>query len=464
MNTKVETLEDNRVKVVVTIDAKDVDARIKKTYKQFAQRYNFPGFRKGKAPRPVIDNALGAEAVLATVSEDLVNDAYPQVIEAEGLFPLGRPEFEDTGLVENGKPYEFSFTVAVKPELELDSYEPVAIELPAEGATDAEVAEQIEALRAHYSVFEDASAATKLKPENFVDIAVVAKDADGNQIEGLTSESRLYGPGSGMFSEAFDEEIMGIKKGQVREFTLDVPADEAAVLLAPHAGEKIAFEVTCNVVKKKELPEVTDEWAKDTMGFEDAADLRERVAESITAQKADILPRMKENATLDVLASRLVGEVPESMVEEAEANLLQDFFTQLQRQGLSFDTYLMQAGIDADQFKDDVKMQAADNAKQELALEAWARHAGIVATPEEVSAEFVKAGLPDPAATEKEWRESGRLHLIREGVVRFKAMEDVMDKAVVTEVELAAEPEEKAKPKKAAKKKAAKDAEPAPEE
>ena len=90
MNTKVETLEDNRVKVVVTIDAKDVDARIKKTYKQFAQRYNFPGFRKGKAPRPVIDNALGAEAVLATVSEDLVNDAYPQVIEAEGLFPLDR--------------------------------------------------------------------------------------------------------------------------------------------------------------------------------------------------------------------------------------------------------------------------------------------------------------------------------------------------------------------------------------
>ena len=87
-----------------------------------------------------------------------------------------------------------------------------------------------------------------------------------------------------------------------------------------------------------------------------------------------------------------------------------------------------------------------------------------MATPEEVSAEFVKAGLPDPAATEKEWRESGRLHLIREGVVRFKAMEDVMDKAVVTEVELAAEPEEKAKPKKAAKKKAAKDAEPAPEE
>ena len=453
METKVEALEDSRVQVTVTIDAKDVDARIKRTYKEFAQRYNFPGFRKGKAPRPVIDNALGAEAVLATVSEDLVNDAYPQVVEAEALCPVGRPEFGDAGLVEGGKPYEFTFTVEVKPELTLSSYDPVAVELPPEGATDAEVEEQIETLRGHYTTFEDASAATKLKPENFVDIALVAKDADGKELEGLCSESRLYGPGSGMFSEAFDEEIMGVKKGQVREFTLDVPADEEAVLLAPYAGQKVQFEVTCNVVKKKELPEVTDEWAKDTMGFEDVADLRERIAESITAQKADILPRMKENASLEQLAERLEGEVPAGMVEEAETSLLQDFFTQLQRQGMSFDTYLMQLGITSDQFKEDVKAQALDNAKQELALEAWARHYGIAATPEEVSEEFVKAGLPDPAAVEKEWRDSGRLHLIREGVIRSKAMDDVMDKAVVTEVDLSAKED---KPKKSSKKKAAK--------
>jgi len=126
------------------------------------------------------------------------------------------------------------------------------------------------------------------------------------------------------------------------------------------------------------------------------------------------------------------------MVEENETVLLQEFFTQLQRQGMNFDAYLKQAGISSDQFKADVKLQAIDEVKQKLALDAWARHFEIEATPEEVSHEFVIAGLDDPKAVEEEWRKSGRLHLIREGIVRSKAMDDVLDKAVVTRVDFAA--------------------------
>ena len=136
VETKVEALQDNRTKVTVTVDAKDIDARIKKTYKDFAYKYNFPGFRRGKAPRPVIDNALGKEAVRATVTDDLVNGCYPLAIDDCRLYPVGKPEFDETDLVEGGKPYTFAFTVAVKPELELSSYEPVEIKLPAEGASD----------------------------------------------------------------------------------------------------------------------------------------------------------------------------------------------------------------------------------------------------------------------------------------------------------------------------------------
>ena len=145
VETKVEALQDNRVKVTVTVDAKEIDDRIKKTYKDFAYKYNFPGFRRGKAPRPVIDNALGAEAVRATVTDAVVNETYPLVVDENDLYPTGKPEFEDGGLVESGKPYAFEFTLAVKPELELSSYEAVEVELPAEGATDAEVDEQVEA-------------------------------------------------------------------------------------------------------------------------------------------------------------------------------------------------------------------------------------------------------------------------------------------------------------------------------
>ena len=458
VETKVEALEGNKAKVTVTIDAADVDGRITKTYKDFARKYNFPGFRRGKAPRPVIDNALGAEAVLATVTDELINSAYPAAIEAEKLAPAGTPAMEENELVQAGQPYTVVFTVELRPEVELTSYDAVEIELPFAEATEAEIDDQVSAMAEHYTTFEDASAATKMKPENYADLAIKATDAEGNEIASLTSESRLYGPGTGLLPEAFDAEIMGMKKGQTKEFTLEVPADETAPLLADQAGKTVAFEVTCNVVKKKTAPEITDEWAKETMGFESVADMREQIKQSIAMQKASIMPRIKENAIMAQLIERFEGEAPEALVNEAETSLLQDFFTQMQRAGMTFDAYLASQGITADQFKADLKAQSADHVKEELALEAWARHAGVEITDEAIAAEFAKSGAEDPAALEKEWREAGRLHLLRTGLLRQAAIEDLMENAKVTEVDFAAQKaaDEKKAAKKPAKKKAAK--------
>ncbi len=442
METKIETLEDSQIKATVTIDAADVNERIKSTYKEFAQKYNFPGFRKGKAPRPVIDNALGEDSVLSTVAEDLVNDTYPLVVEAERLYPVGSPTFDDVEAVEDNKPFTFTFTVSVKPVAELTSYEPLEIELPVEGATDAEIDEQIDTIRAHYNTYEDAGDDTALTTDNYADLTIEATDDDGNALESIESESRLYEPGSSMFSDAFDKEILGMKKGETKKFSLEVPEDEKSVVLSTQAGKTVNFTVTCNAVKNKTLPEVTDEWVKETLGFKDVADLRKQVSESIADQKAQIFPQLKESVCGTELIKRFEGEVPGSMAEEEETKLLQDFFTQLQQQGLNFDAYLTQQNITPEQFKEDVKHQALDECKQQLALDAWARHKGIEATDEEVSEEFVKAGLDDPAATEKEWRDSGRLYLIREGIVRAKAMKDVLDSAKVTEVDYAAKARE----------------------
>ncbi|MCI8367440.1 MAG: trigger factor [Eggerthellaceae bacterium] len=441
MKTNKEELLDNQVKVTVTVDAADVDSRINKTYRDFAARYNFPGFRKGKAPRKVIDNALGAEAVAATVSEQLVNEGYPFAIEAEGLFPMGQPKFSADEIAKAGEPYEFSFEIEVKPSYELTSYDPVEIEMPASGATEAEIDDQLETMRGHYVEFVDASAAKKLKEDNFADLKIVATDETGKNVETVSSESRLYGPGSGMLSEAFDKEIMGMKKGETREFELLIPVTEDSVLLQPLAGQKVKFEVTCTVVKKKELPEVTDEWAKETMGFENVADMRERIAQSIEVQKDSYLPRLKENNCLQALMTRVEGEVPGALVEQQQTNLLQEFFGQLQGAGMTLDGYLKMQGITSDQFKADIKAQATDEVKSGLALDAWARHNGIEVTDAEVLAEFNKAGVPDPEGMMEEWRQEGRLYLIREGVIRGKAVNQVMETAVVTETDAPAKDE-----------------------
>lgn len=457
METKVEALQDNKVKITVTVDAKEIDNRIKKTYRDFANKYNFPGFRRGKAPRPVIDNALGAEAVRANVTDDVVNESYPLAIDQADLYPVGKPDFDEPALVEGGADYTFSCTVEVKPEIELSSYEPVEIELVADGASDAEIDAQVEGLRDYYHTFEDAAAATKIKEGSYADLSIKATDDNGEAIGSLESESRLYGLGMGLFPETFDAEIMGMKKGQSKSFTIDVPASSESTLMASLAGKTKAvnFEVEVLVVKKQILPELTDEWVKETLGFENIVELRERVADTIKDQKAEALPRMKETACLNALMERVEGEVPAAMCEDAEATLLQDFFTQLQRQGVSFDMYLQQSGLTADQFKADVKLQAADTAKQDLALDAWARHFEYKATDEDVAAEFEKSGTADPKALQEEWRKNGQLHLVRQGILRTRAALEIMDTAKVTEIDPAVEAkkEEKKPAKKAASKK-----------
>lgn len=466
METKVEALEGNRVKVSITIDAKQVDARIKKAYSDAAKKYNFPGFRKGKAPRPVIDNALGKDYIAATVSDDLVNDTYPVAIDDCDIYPISNPQFndEDMGLAKPGEDFSFSFEVEVKPEFELSSYDPVEIELPAEGATDEEVQQQIDELREHYFELVDATAATKVKPENWVEIAIKATDDAGEDIPSISTESRLWGMDSTLLPAQFNEELMGLKKGQTKEFDIALP-EETTVMTAPLTGKtsKIHFEVEVKVVKKKVVPELTDEWAKEKLGFKDAADMRERIAESIKAQKDDIVPRMKELSCLNELAKRLDGEMPAALCEQYETQLLQDFFQQLQRQGMTFDAYLADQGVTADQFKDDVKQQAADNVKQDLALDAWARHFDMKVTDEDLAEEFANSGAADPKKLEKEWREGGRLHLLREGIMRSNAAKDVMDKAKVSEMKPVGAEKKAAKKssskKTAPKKKEASDAE-----
>lgn len=463
VETKVEALEGNRVKVTVTIDAKQVDARMKQAYRDAAKKYNFPGFRKGKAPRPVIDNALGKDYIAATVSDDLVNETYPVAIDESGIYPAGSPSFgEDMGLAASGSDFTFSFEIDKKPEFELSSYEPVEVELPSDQVSDEDIDTQVDQLREHYYELVDANAATKVKPENWVELAIKATDDAGEDIPSISSESRLWGMDSTLLPQAFNDELLGMKKGQTKQFDIDVPAAaDATVMTSPLSGKtaKIHFDVEVKVVKKKVLPEVTDEWVKGTLGFESVEDMRARIAESVKAQLDQIVPRMKEISCLGQLADRLEGEIPAALCEQAETQLLQDFFQQLQSRGTTFDAYLAQEGITADQFKEDVRRQAADNVKQDLALDAWARHFGMEVTDEDLAEEFANSGAEDPKALEKEWREGGRLHLLREGIMRSNAAKDVMDKAKVTEMKDEAEK----KPAKKSSKKAEKAAEPAEE-
>lgn len=435
MNIKVEALDNNQIKLSFEVDAADVDARIKRTYRQVAKRYSFPGFRPGKAPRPVIDNIMGADAVRTTVTEDLVNEVYPQALEENNLVPLARPDYQyEMDLVEDHKPFNFTATIQVAPKVELSSYEPVEVEVPTTDATDEEIDAQIEELRNYYHDFKDANANTKVKKNEFVELTMTVTNEAGEEVTALSCDHRLYELGQNVYPASFDAELIGLKKGQEKSFDLDLSEDDSLMANNLDEKSKFHFDVKVEVIKHKVVPEVTEEWAKETFGFEGLDDMRSKIAESIKGQKAASMPRRKENECLIELAKRVDAELPEALTEREEANLLQSFYGQLSRMGLTFDNYLKTMQLTAEQFKEDTKKQAADTVRQDLALDAWARHFDITATEEEVHNEFAQADLDDPDAIEAEWRKEGRLPMIRESIVRANALRDVVAKAKVTEV------------------------------
>lgn len=461
MKTKVEVLESGATKLTVTIEAAEIDARIKKTYKDFGAKYRFPGFRPGHVPRPVIDSNLGKDAVRSTVTDELLNESFPLAVDENDLNIISQPKFGDVeGLVEEGKDFTFSAEFEVKPVLELSDYSPVHIEVPFKKASEAEIDEQIEALGNYYYDYKNAPANTKVKLENSVEITLVVKDDKGEVMESLGAEDRLYELGQGLFPAAFDDALLGMKKGETKSITLNVAENPCMMTsILKDKTEEVTFEVEVKAVKKKIAPEVTDEWVKETLGFADVAELRVRMGESIEQQKGDIIPRIMENNALFALQERLIGEVPAVMTEEAERDLLQNFFTQLQNQGATLDAYLKAQDITADKFKEDVKLQAVDTVKQNLALDAWARHAGIEVSDEEIVEEFKNSGAQDPDALYDEWKAQGRLHIVREGVMRGKALEALLAEADVEEVETpAAEEKEEKSAKKASAKKTSKKA------
>lgn len=435
METKVESLEDNRAKITVTVEASEIDARINRAYKEVAKKNSFPGFRKGKAPRAVIDAAFGAGYIAATVTEDVVNDMMPLAIDGADLFPVGQAQFDEIASVVAGEDFTFSFSIGLRTEIELSSYEPVAIEMPAAEVTDAEIDMQYDAIIDQYAQFEVAAEGAKAAEGDRLAMTMQAADDKSEKIDQLTSDEFQYTIGSGLMPAEFDEKLVGAAAGDKLEFSVPV-AESTAAYLKELVGktESVSFTIEVKELKTKVAPTVDDAWVADNFGFETVAELRERISESLTQQKADFLPRLKEDRVLYALLERVTDEAPEAMVEEQEQDLLQEFFQQLQRSGQTYDAYLKANNLTAAQVKDDIKQQAAEIVKQNLALDAWARHFEIACEDCDVQAEFIKASADEWESLYNSWKQAGRLHLVREGVLRSKAMNAAVEGAVVTEI------------------------------
>ncbi|HIR90566.1 MAG TPA: trigger factor [Candidatus Limicola stercorigallinarum] len=426
MNITQSEVQDGKLTATVTIPAADVDAEIKKAYREAAKRYRFPGFRSGKAPRPVIDSALGAEATLAQATNAIIGSNEPKVLDELDIVPVTDGEYKDIDICKDHEDYTYTVTFKLRQKVELSSYEPVEIEMPPAEVTESEIDAQVEMLLSYHASFEDVED-RGVEKDDFVTTEI----KNVKNAEALAGDSRMVIAGSGNLPSAVDEGILGMKLEETKEISW-TPETEGA--------EEAAVEVTVKSIRARKMPELTDEFAKSAFGFDDVAAMREAVKSEIAQDKEAQLPGLKENRAVAKLAERLdLEEVDKDYEQSVFSELGQNFLQSLSARGMSLDTWLQANRISSQDFIADLHHQADDVARESLALDALARELKIEVTDEDIDNEFVRAGVEDPEASKAQFVAEGRIPAVRDSIRRSKACDWLVETAKVTEVDQTAQ-------------------------
>ena len=421
MNITASDVQDAKLTATVTIPAADVDAAIKKAYKDAANKYRFPGFRAGRAPRPVIDNMLGKEATLAQATNDILAANEPAVLNELDIVPLKEGDYQELDLVKDHEDYTYTVTFSLRQSVELNSYEPVEIEMPPAEVTEGEIDAQIEMLMGYHATFEEVD--RPVQNDDYVTAAV--KDIKG--ATRFAGENRMFVVGSDNFPTEVNEGLVGMKKDESKEISWTLMGEDA---------EEITIEVTINNVKERKVPELTDEFVSENFGFDTIAAMRDGVKEELEGDKTSKLPGLKENRAVAALSERLeLEKVDEDYEQSVFSELGQTFLQNLSSRGMTLDVWLQASGLTSEAFIADLHRQANDVARESLALDALARHLEIEVSAEDVDKEFVDAGIEDVEASKAQFVADGRMPAVRDSIRRSKAVDWLVENAKVTEVD-----------------------------
>ncbi|MDO4537661.1 MAG: trigger factor [Coriobacteriales bacterium] len=428
-----EKPENGQLVATLTISKKDVDAAVAKTYKEIARKYAFQGFRRGRAPRPVIDGIVGRQAVLADATNSLLNEAEPLMIEQLDVVPLGQINYgENPALVAEKSDYTIEAKIAVRPDVELDTYDAPTIKMPPEEVTEAEIDQQIEVLLSYRTTFEDVEEDRGAEDGDIV-VANVENVSNLREYEGT---NRMFALDDERLQQEWRDGLRGMKKDEEKEIswtrshTHDDETHEATM----------AAKVTVVALRRSVTPELNEENVKDDFGFETIDELREAVKEEVAHDKSTTLPQLKEDRLVEAVGEHLtLEEIPAAYTEQIFNEIANQFLSQLQGQGMSLDMYLKSRGATPDDFVNDLRSQADERARQSLALDALAAHLGVEVSEDDVVAEFENAGVPNVKSSIDEFRRDGRLPAVRESIRRTKALEWLVENAQVEIVDEVAE-------------------------
>ncbi len=384
MSLQVEKLENNMVKLTIEAEPEKLVKAIQSVYLRTRGRIQIPGFRKGKAPRHMIERLYGKGVFLEDAANELIPDEYRKAVEESGLDIVSRPNLEVTQ-IEEGKPFIFTAEVALKPEVTLGEYK--GLEVPAIDRTvtdedvDAEIKKEQEK-NARTITVEDRGAekddTVTIDFEGFV---------DGVAFEGGKGSDYPLSIGSNTFIPGFEDQLIGAKAGDHVEVKVTFPEDYQPDSLA---GKEAVFQCDVKKVETKELPELDDEFAQDVSEKDTFEEYKAEVRETLQNRKNDQAKTQLENAVVDKAIENATMDIPDAMVDTQVEQMFEDFASRMQAQGLSMEQYFQYTGMNAASFKEDAKPQALKRIQTRLVLEKVVEAENIEATDEEFDAEIEK--------------------------------------------------------------------------
>ena len=427
MSLKVENLEKNMIKLTIEVEASELEKAIDKAYQKQKNQINIPGFRKGKAPRKMIEKMYGASVFYEDAANALIPEAYSKALdEYEGTEIVSAPSI-DVVQIEAGKPFIFTAEVAVKPEVTLGQYKGVEID-----KVEATVsAEEVEAEIKREQEANAREISVEGRPVQNGDLTVIDFEGfvDGEAFAGGKGEEYDLTIGSGAFIPGFEEQLVGAEIGKEVEVNVTFPAEYHAAELA---GKEAVFKCTVKEIKEKELPELDDEFASEVSEFDTMEEYKASVEKKLADKKAADVKSAKETAAVDAAVANATMEIPAAMIETQQRQMVDDFAQRLQMQGLSLDQYFQFTGLTASAMMDQVKPQAENRIKSSLVLEAIVKAEGIVATEEDFTAEVAKMAEQykmEVTAIEEMIGEAGKKQIMNDLAIA-KAVEFVVANAV----------------------------------
>lgn len=426
MNVTVERVE-NEATLKITAPAAEVNAGYKKAVQKIADQANIPGFRKGKAPRAIIEMHYGKEAVKQEAFEIVANKAYSEALDQEKLIPVSDPKVEESTF-EEGKDMELTIKVTLKPEPELGEYKGLHVDKKEVEVTDEQVDAQIKDMMGRDAKMVVAEEGAVIEKGDFA-IIDFAGTVDGEPFSGGEGKGYPLEVGSNSFIPGFEDQLVGLSKGDSTDVEVTFPED---YFVKDLAGKEAVFKVNIQDVKRKELPELNDEYVASKTDFKTVEELRANYKERMQKAAEANAKAEYEHELIDLAVANAKFSVPEIMIEDKISQMVDEMKMSLESRKMSLDMYMQYTGLDMAKIRENQRPVAEENVKTDLVLDAIAKAEDIQVDMADVDAEIAAISAQHGASPEevkKIIKGNGTMGLLLANILRRKAAHVVIDSA-----------------------------------